>query len=275
MKTLTQVSNLPMLFRLYILLFLAGSLVACGLTPDDEDETAGMTVEEIYQEAKDELDRKNYTAATEMYEKLETRYPYGYYAEQAQLDIAYAYYKDNEPESAILAADRFIKLHPNHPNVDYAYYMRGLASYDTDQTLVNKIFRQDPTERDPKAGRRAFQYFSELVKRYPESKYSSEAIKRMYTIRDGLAGYELHVIDYYMRRKAYVAVVNRAKYILGNYQGTPSIPDALGLMVRAYHELGLDDLAMDSMKVLELNFPEHKVTKDLNGYLPQETTPGA
>lgn len=261
-------SALSFPYRLYLTLLLLLALSACSLTPDDEDITAGMTAKEIYAEAREYLDNRDYENAARFYERLESRFPYGHYAEQAQLDLIYAYYKDNEPESAILAAERFIKLHPNHPKVDYAYYMRGVASYDSDQSFINKIFKENPDERDPKSGRRAFNYFGELARRFPDSKYTPDAIARMVNIRNGLADYELFVIDYYMKRKAYVAVVNRARYVLENYQGTPAIPRALGSMVKGYHGLGLDDLADHAWQVLKINFPEHELTRQLEGYLP-------
>ena len=249
--------HLPIVLLFPLLLTLHG----CSTSPDADDPTIGWTAEEIYEEAKAELDNGQYETAIQLYERLESRFPYGVYAERAQLEAAYAYYKYNEPESAILAADRFIKLHPNHPKVAYAYYLRGLASFDADQSIMNRIFKHDPTERDPKAARRAFAYFAELVRRFPNSEYSREAIDRMYNIRDGLAKYEVHVINYYLKRKAYVAVVNRATYILENYQHTPYVVDALGAMVEAYHKIGLDDLAMDALKVLQLNYPDHKITQ--------------
>ena len=246
-----------------VLLFIFG-LFGCSTSPDADDPTAGWTAEEIYEEAKAELDNGQYETAIQYFERLESRFPYGIYAERAQLEVAYAYYKYNEPESAILAAERFIKLHPNHPNVDYAYYLRGLASFDADQSFMNRIFRQDPTERDPKAARRAFAYYGELVRKFPNSEYSREAINRMYDLRDGLAQYETHVIRYYLKRKAYVAVVNRASYILENYQKTAYVPDALGAMVEAYHALGLNDLARDALQVLQLNYPDHKITRKVS-----------
>ena len=244
-----------------LLLPLLLGLHGCSSSPDADDPTAGWTVEEIYDEAKAELDNGQYETAIQLFERLESRFPYGIYAERAQLDSAYAYYKYNEPESAILAADRFIKLHPNHPNVAYAYYLRGLASFDANQSFMNRIFKQDPTERDPKAARRAVAYFAELVRKYPNSEYSRDAINRMYDLRDGLAKYEIHVIRYYLKRKAYVAAANRATYILQNYQNTPYVPDALGAMVEAYHKMGLNDLAADALQVLELNYPDHKITR--------------
>ena len=245
-------------------LLLGFSQFGCSSSPDADDPTAGMTAEEIYEEAKAELDNGQYETAIQFYERLESRFPYGIYAERAQLEVVYAYYKYNEPESAILAAERFIKLHPNHANVDYAYYLRGLASFDADQSLMNRLFKQDPTERDPKAARRAFSYFGELVRKFPDSEYSREAVNRMYDLRDGLAKYETHVIHYYLKRQAYVAVVNRASYILENYQKTPYVPDALGAMVEAYHELGLNDLARDALQVLQLNYPDHKITQKVS-----------
>ncbi len=247
------------LFLPFLLLFFL--LGGCAST--EEDETAGMSPAEIYAEAHEKLENKEYEAAAQWFEKLEARYPYGPYAEQAQLEVAYAYYKANEPESAILSAERFIKLHPNHPKVDYAYYLRGLAAYDSDQSFINKIFKQNPNERDPKSARRAFRFFSELVKRFPDSMYADDAIARMYRIREGLAEYELFVIDYYTRRSAFVAVANRAKYVLENYQGTAAVPRALAAMVNAYVEMGLNDLAQDALKVLEMNYPEYKDLKKL------------
>ena len=242
-------------------LLLALFLSACGSLLDQEDETKDWSAQKFYEEASAALADGDYETAIKYYEGLESRYPFGRYATQAQLDVAYAYYKQDEPEAAIAAADRFIKLHPNHPKVAYAYYLRGLASFNADQSLMNRMFRQDPTERDPKAARRAFAYFGELVRKFPNSEYSREAINRMYDLRDGLAKYEIHVINYYLKREAYVAAVNRASYILQNYQNTPYVPAALGTMVEAYHKMGLDDLAADALQVLELNYPDHKVTR--------------
>lgn len=229
---------------------------ASGDGVDSSDPTYGMDAPEIYNTAKNNLKSGDYQTAIKFYERLESRFPYGNFAERAQMEIAYAYYKDNEPESAILAADRFIKLHPNHPNVDYMYFLRGLAAYDLSKSFFEELFDQDPSERDPKAARRAFQYFVELVKAYPNSKYIPEAAERMVTIRNSLAKYEIHVAKYYMRRGAYLAAANRGKYVVENYQKSPAVADALTIMVGAYKKLGMNDLASDAQRVLDLNYPK-------------------
>jgi len=243
-------------------LFLAAFLTGCASTTD-VDDTYGLPVSELYQEAKRLLTSSDYASAIQYYEKLESRFPYGTYAERARIEMAYAYYKDSQPETAIVAADRFIKLHPNHPNVDYAYYLRGLASFDNSVSFMDKLFDQEPSERDPQSVRKAFKYFSELIKRFPKSRYIPDSIKRMKELRENLARYEIHVAKYYQRRGAYLAVVNRAKYIIENYQGSNSMPDALALMTDSYRKLGMPDLANDAYRVLELNYPEHKQTKAL------------
>ena len=245
-------------------LFFAAFLTGCASSGGDiDDDTYGMTVAQIYQEAKRLLGKGEYASAVQYYEKLESRFPYGTYAERARIEMAYAYYKDKQPETAIIAADRFIKLHPNHPNVDYAYYLRGLASFDNSISFMDKLFDQEPSERDPKSVRRAFKYFSELIERFPKSRYIADSIKRMKELRENLARYEIHVANYYQRRGAHLAAANRAKYIVENYQSTRSIPDALALMTQSYRKLGMHELANDAFRVLELNHPEHEKTKEL------------
>lgn len=242
-------------FRYLLIPVITLLLHGCATTNSD-DPTAGMDAKQIYEKASEQLKDGNYESAIKLYERLEARFPYGQYAERAQMEIAYAYYKDNEQESAILAADRFIKLHPNHPNVDYMYYMRGLASYDLTKSFLDSMFNVDPTERDPKAARRAFEYFSQLIKKFPKSRYARDAVKRMIAIRNGLAKYEVHVASYYLSRGAYLAAANRSKYVVENYQRTPAVADALAIMVKAYNKLGMKGLATDANRVLELNYPD-------------------
>ena len=239
------------------------TLHGCAASGDYDDETLNYTAAELYQEAKTKLNNGDYESAIQLYEKLESRFPYGQFAQKSQIEVAYAYHKYQEPDSAILAADRFIKLHPKHPNVDYAYYLKGLARFNSEKSFMDRWFDQDISERDPQQARKAFEYFSELVNKFPKSRYTPDAIKRMYMLRDNLAKYEIHVARYYMKRGAYLSAANRAKYVVENYQKTPVIADALATMVQAYRELGMNKLADDAMRILQLNHPEHPVTLKL------------
>jgi outer membrane protein assembly factor BamD len=193
-------------------LFLA--VAACRLRASSraKDETIGWSANKLYAEAKEALNDGSYAKAIKYFEKLESRYPYGRYAQQAQIDIAYAYWKDQEPASAIAACDRFIKLHPNHPNVDYVYYLRGLINFNEDLGILGIVSNQDMTERDPKGARESFDAFRELVTRFPDSKYTPDALLRMKYLVNALASLELHVARYYMKRGAYLAAANRAQY---------------------------------------------------------------
>ena len=241
--------------RILAFLLVAGLNAGCGLLPDQIDETKDWSANKLYTTAKDELDSGNFERAVKLYESLEARYPYGAYAQQAQLEIAYAYYKDNEPVSAVAACDRFIKLHPNHANVDYAYYLKGLANFVEDQSLLASLGNQDMSARDPKSAREAFDAFRDLVTRFPDSKYAADASARMHYLVNALASHEVHVAGYYYRRGAYVAAANRAKQVLEHYQQSPALEDALGIMVRSYDRMGMNDLRDDANRVLRKNFP--------------------
>lgn len=251
------------LLNISALILLTTLLTGCASSNNVDDETYGMSVAQLYEEAKALLLNQEYASAIQYYESLESRFPYGAYAERARIEMAYAYYKDSQPESAIIAADRFIKLHPNHTHVAYAYYLRGLASFDNSTSFLDRVFDQEPSERDPKSIRRAFNYFAELVQRFPKSRYTADTIKRMRELRENLARYEIHVANYYQRHGAHLAVVNRTKYVIENFQGAKAIPDALALMVQSYRNLGMQDLANDALRVLELNYPQHKKTQAL------------
>ena len=230
-------------------------LAGCSLLPDQIDETKGWSASKLYSAAKENLQEANYEQAIKLFEKLEARYPYGPYAQQAQLEVAYAYYKDNEPVSAVAASDRFIKLHPNHPHVDYAYYLKGLANFIEDQSLFANLGDQDMSERDPRAAREAFESFKELVTRYPDSKYTPDGIARMKYLVNALASHEVHVARYYFKRGAYVAAANRGKYVLEHYPQAPALEEALYLMAKSYAGLNLTDLSDDALRVLKQNFP--------------------
>jgi outer membrane protein assembly factor BamD len=237
-----------------IVLLLSGG---CSLLPEQVDKTKDWSASQLYAAAKEAMNEKNYEKAIDYFEKLEARYPFGRYAQQAQLEIAYAYYKYDEPEAAIAAADRFIKVYPRHPNVDYAWYIKGLTNTNRGKTVADKFLPQDPSERDLASMRDAYDDFHELTRRYPNSKYYLDSAQRMVHLRNNMAQYELHVADFYMRRGAFIAAANRAEYVVENFQRTPAVPEALVYMVRAYNRLGSEDLASDALRVLELNYPDH------------------
>ena len=234
----------------------AGLMTGCSLLPDVIDDTKNWSASKLYYTAKESLNEGDYEKAVQMYEKLEARYPYGAFAQQAQLEVAYAYYRDNEPLSAVAATERFIKLHPQHPNVDYAYYLRGLANFVEDQSFLAKFSDQDMSERDPKAAREAFDSFKELVERFPESKYAADGAARMKYLVNALAAHEVHVGRYYYKRGAYVAAANRGKYVLQHYQQSPALEEALVIMARSYGKLDLMDLQADVVRVINKNFPD-------------------
>jgi len=232
-------------------------LAACSSTGGDKyDETRNWSAERLYNEAKDELAGGNYKKAIGYYEKLEARYPYGRYAQQAQLELAYAFYKDKDPASALSAADRFIKLHPENPSVDYAYYLKGLVNFNEDLGLFGEFSNQDLSERDPKAARESFEAFRELVTRFPSSRYAADAYLRMRYLVNAMANNEVQVATYYYRRKAYVGAVNRAQFVLANYPKTPALEPALVVLVKSYEALGLTDLRDDADRLLKLNYPK-------------------
>lgn len=251
-----------MLIVRHSLALLLGVLIgACGLLPEEQDETKGWSAQKIYAEAKDNLGKANYEQAIKYYQKLESRYPYGRFAQQAQIEIAYAYYKDSEPVQAVVAADRFIKLHPNHPNVDYVYYLKGLANFNDDLGWAGYVTGQDLSERDPKAAREAFDAFKELATRYPGSRYTPDAVARMNYLLNALASHEVHVARYYMKRGAYVAAANRAQFALKTYPQAPANEEGLVILVKAYDALGMTDLRGDAERVLKKNFPDSAYLK--------------
>lgn len=229
-------------------------LAACG-TLAERDETAKWDADRLYAEARAEMDLANWQRARALLEKLEARFPFGRHAQQAQLEIAYTYYKEGESAQAIAAADRFLRLNPNHPFADYAQYLKGLASFNDDLGLFGRRFGYDPSERDPKAMREAFDAFRELVQRWPTSRYAEDARMRMNYLVNAMAQSEVNVARYYYRRGAYLAAIARAQGALRDYQAAPAAEEALYLMMRSYEALGLTDLRADTERVLRANFP--------------------
>ena len=232
-----------------------GLLGGCGMLPEQKDETAGWSANKLYSEAKSAMADGAYDKAIKFFEKLEARFPFGRYAQQAQLEVAYAYFRQGEVASTIAACDRFIRLHPNHPNVDYAYYLKGLANFNEDLGLIGYVTLQDLTERDPKAARDSFDAFKVLVTKYPESRYTPDATARMKYLVNAMASHEVHVARYYMKREAYVAAVNRAQSAVKTYPDAPANEEALFIMIKAYDELGMADLRDDAERVMRRNVP--------------------
>src|SRR5256714_5162742 len=220
-----------------------------------EDETTGWSAQRLYGEAKDAMASREWQKAIKYLEKLEARYPYGRYAQQAQLEVAYCHYKDQERASAIAAADRFIKLYPNHPNVDYAWYLKGLINFNELQGVLSWLTTPDMSDRDPKASRDGFLAFKEVVTRFPESRYAPDAAARMRYLVNALANNEVHVARYYMKRGAYVAAANRAQYAIEHFPQAPTIEEAMVILMQAYDQLGLTDLRDSTQRVLLTNFP--------------------
>lgn len=221
------------------------------------------TAETLYAEATEQMNRADYNNAIKLFDTLQSRFPYGRYAQQAQMETAYAYYKLNEPESALSAADRFIKQYPNSSHVDYLYYLKGLVNFDEDLGLFGEGFQPSISERNPKAPREAFNAFQDLITRFPNSKYAADTKLRMQYLVNSLAGYETQVAGYYLRRGAYIAAINRADAVLVDYPQTPATRDALQIMIQAYDAMGMKELRDDTQRVLDLNVAKDGMKPDL------------
>ena len=250
--------------RLFAIRLLAAGLVlalaACG-TLDQPDETVGWPPDKLYSEARKDLDSRNWTSAIKLLEKLEARYPFGRWAEQAQLQIAYAHYRNNERVLSVAAIDRFIKLHPNHPTLDYAYYMKGVVNFNEQEGLFAALGGQDLAERDLQAARDAFDAFRTLITRFPQSRYVPDAEARMLYLVDSMAAGELAVARYYFRRGAYVAAANRAQGVIRQFPNARSSEEALTILADSYDKLGMPDLRDDTRRVLKQSFPESSSSK--------------
>jgi len=201
---------------------------------------------------------KDYVKAIQYFEKLEARYPYGRYAQQAQLEVAYAHWKDGERALAVAAVERFIKLHPNHDNVDYAHYLKGLINFNDQLGIFSWLTSPDMSDRDPKSTREAFDAFKEVVTRFPQSRYAEDSASRMRYLVNSLASHEVHVARYYMKRGAYLAAANRAQVAIQRYPQAPATEEAVFVLVRAYDELGMEKLRDDAARIMQKNFPESR-----------------
>ena len=227
-----------------------------GDKDEPKDEYADWTPERFYREAKEALVEERYAKAVKLYEKLEARYPFGKYATQGQLDIAYAYYKNDEPDSALAAVDRFIKLNPTHKRVDYAYYLKGLVNYNRGISFIDRFLPTDSSQRDPGPALQAYNDFEELLNRFPNSRYAEDANQRLIALRNNLAMHEMRVADFYMRREAYLAAARRCAEVVRRYQRTQAVPLALQTMEQAYRKLEMNELADAAARVYALNYGE-------------------
>ena len=244
-------------WRVWVLGALIALMAAgCSLLPAVKDETAGWSAEKIYTTAHGAMQDGNYTRAVKLFDTLEARYPYGHYAQQAMLEGAYANWRSGEPTAATAACDRFIQTYPNHPNVDYAYYLKGLIYFREDQGIFGYVYELDLSERDPKQMRESFDAFKTLVQKLPHSRYAEDAQARMRYLANSLGMSEVHVARYYYDRGAYIAAVNRAQHALLDYPRTPSNEEALDIMVQGYGKLGLTQLSDDAKRILEQTYPK-------------------
>lgn len=248
---------------LILILIISGCIYTLGCS-SSKSRFDNMTEEQLYQDAHDNMIARRYHRAQEAYQALENRYPFGQYAEQSQLEIITAYYKNSDYDRTVASADRFIRLHPDHPEVDYAYYYKGLANYDANRTLIDRFFSIDLSKRDPGAARDSYNDFAALVNRHPDSRFAEDSRARMTALRNLLARHEIHVANYYFKRGAYQAAANRGKFVVEHYQQTPAVSDGLAVMVQAYRLMDMKDLADDSLEVLRSNYPDHE-SLDKNG----------
>ena len=237
------------------LLFLSLSIGGCS--KDEVEVDLETTEQAAYSSAQASLSAGNYQGAIQKLQLLESRFPFGRYAEQAQLEIIFAYFKSAQPEAARAAADRFIRLHPTHPSLDYAYYLKGMVSFEQDKNFLSSFIPMDPSTRDPGAARKSFDDFSQLLRRFPDSEYAPDAQQKMKYLRNLIAASEVNVARYYIKRGAYVAAANRGRWVFENYQGAASVPDALAVMVEAYKLLNMEKLADQTLSVLNKNYPDH------------------
>ncbi|HET8694334.1 MAG TPA: outer membrane protein assembly factor BamD [Aquabacterium sp.] len=245
---------LPYRTATILALVLMGTLVTgCETTP--QDEFAGISPDKLYADAKDDQADGNYETSIKKLEKVEARASGTLLAQQAQLDLAYAYYKTDEKPQALAKLDRFIRLHPTSPALDYAYYLQGLINFNDDLGFFGRVARQNLAERDQQASRDAYDSFKQLIERFPNSKYAPDAKLRMNYVVNSLAEGEVHVARYYLRRGAYLAAANRAQQAVKDYRQSPAVEEALSIMVKSYTQLGMTDLASDAERVLKQSFP--------------------
>lgn len=250
------------LLRAAVALTVVLTVAGCSGTDTKYDKTAGWSAEQLYADAKMEMDAGAWNDARDRLTAIESRYPFGVYAQQALIDLAYVNWKDNENEQALAAIGRFQQMYPNHPGTDYILYLKGLISFTPASAFMSNMTGQDPAERDPKGLRASYDAFSELIQRFPQSKYTPDAEKRVTWLVNAIAMNEVYVARYYFERGAYVAAANRAQSVITDFEGVPASEEALVIMASAYDKLGMTDLRDDAQRVLKTNFPNSTVTTD-------------
>ena len=261
--TTTSYAGLQLRLRpqaVLLALVLFATLLVSGCASDgNKDETDGWSETKLYSEATEKLKDNDFAKCGTYFEKLEARFPFGPYSQQAQINAAYCYWKASEQAQALVAVDRFIKLHQGSPNLDYAFYLKGLITFNDDLGFLGKFTGQDLSERDPKAAREAFEAFKVVVDRFPNSKYAPDALDRMRYIVNSLAEADVIVARYYFQRGAYLAAANRAQLVLKDYDRAPAVEEALYILIKSYERLGMTDLSADGIRVFKLNFPESQM----------------
>ncbi len=240
--------------------------VLAGCSSNDEN-FANSGEDFLYNEGMRSMNSSMWPRAITIWQQLEAQFPFGAYAEQSQLELIYAYYSNAEPEAARAAADRFIRLYPDSDNLDYAYYMKGMAYYSEDARILGRYLPTDPSKRDPGKARESFADFAQLLNFFPNSPYANDARARMVYLKNLLAAYEIHVAEFYIERQAYLSALNRARFVVENFQGTSSIPRALEITVEMYLRMGLNDLADQSLEILALNYPDSDQLTPEGGFI--------
>ena len=238
------------------------ALAACSSSPEEDDITSKTSPEVLYSQARTSMELGNYSKAVRSLEALDSRFPFGPHKTQVQLDLIYAYYKMDDSASGIANIDRFIRLNPTHPDIDYVYYMRGLVNMQADNYLFHDMMNIDRTDRDPLNAQNAFKDFDKLIKSYPNSKYAPDAQKRMQSLKNRLAKYSIQVSEYYIKMNAWSAAAVRAQSVMETFPGTPSTERALEIMVKAYDELGQDKLKQHTLMVMQANYPNNELVKN-------------
>lgn len=241
-----------------VMLCMAVFMAGCGTMQPEKDPTAGWSAERLYRDARESMSAGSWNDARGRLEAIEARYPFGAYAQQALIDQAYVNWKDDEPEQALAAIDRFEQQYPNHPGSDYMLYLKGLITFTPPSAPFSRWTGQDPAERDPKGLRESYEAFNQLLTRYPDSRYAPDARKRLTWLVDTIARNEVYVAEYYYRRGAYVAAANRAQTVITDFQGVPSAEKALYIMYMSYDKLGLEELRDDAKRVFDHNYPNSK-----------------